>query len=87
MTNLAKKARKSEVVQPDHAPFIDALGGPARVAEIINATARPKDDPITPEAVSMMKRRGVSWPYRNLLAEAARAANVPVPANFLGRGL
>lgn len=77
-----KKTLKSEPSNPHHGPFIDALGGPARVADEINRVL-PARDHITPEAVSNMKRRGVSRLYRAHLANLAKAKNIRLPANFL----
>jgi hypothetical protein len=64
-----------------HWELIEALGGPAKVASIIEAASPRK---ITPQGVSMMRKRGIAHRYRPILAEEAKARGLELPTNFLG---
>ena len=66
---------------PAHNAFIDALGGPAKVAKVINSLCRTK---LVSQHVSMMRSRGVPWHYRPALAKEAGRRGIAIPAGFLG---
>lgn len=67
-----------------HAAFIDALGGTAAVAKLLQqhwGEAGPSS-----QAVSTYKRKGseIPWRHRNALASEALSRGVPIPNGFLG---
>lgn len=57
-----------------HAAFIKLLGDTGSVAAELG---------LKESAVSMWKRRGVSWRYRPAVAELAEAKRVSIPEGFL----
>lgn len=63
--------------------LIDNLGGPTAVSKAIN-TRLELDPPITPQAVSMWKVRGIPYRYRACLTIVARDKSLRVPDGFLG---
>lgn len=62
--------------------LIDDLGGPVMVAELVTRRRRLRK-PMTPQAISMWKTRGIPYRYRGILCQAAGEQGVAVPANFL----
>jgi hypothetical protein len=67
----------------EHAQLIDRLGGTYKVRDLI---AEKTGRQMTTQAVSMMKRQGIPWHYRHLLADLAKAKRIKVPKNFLVPG-
>lgn len=80
---MARNRKRSEPSAPDHGALIDALGGTPVVADLIRKTQARGEKPISDEAISNMKRRGVAWRYRHLLAQEAARKGVSLPKNFL----
>lgn len=58
-----------------HADFLTAMGGPSKVAALLQIK--------NPNAVTNWRIRGVPLRYRNRLAKHARALKVPLPDKFL----
>lgn len=63
-----------------HSELVDALGGATKISNDLKSRQNPID--ITPQAVSMWRRRGVSIYVRNVIAEMLIQAGVPVPKGF-----
>ena len=69
------------------AKLIDELGGPKAVAKIVSRRiGLSGENALTPQCVSMWKKRGIGFGYRAVLAIEARERGVGVPAGFLGEG-
>jgi hypothetical protein len=64
---------------PDHIELIDSLGGPKCPSDSLRRRSRVH---ITPQAISLWKRRGVAWKHRQVIAEMARENGLPLPHNF-----
>lgn len=70
---------------PAQSQLLDAIGGPKKVAELVNDRLKLEgDDALLPQAVSMWKVRGIPYRYRAILAIEARERSIGVPAGFLG---
>lgn len=66
---------------PEHSQFLDDLGGPAKIAAYVSERLS-MDPPMTPQAVSMWRKRGIPHGYRMALAVMAQAHGVAVPGGF-----
>lgn len=62
--------------------LIEDLGGPTAVADEISKRLS-LDRPLTPQAVSMWKKRGIPYCYRGMLCHMAGENAIAVPAHFL----
>lgn len=69
-----------------HTNLLYSLGGPSKVAEVVN-TRLQLDRPISPQAVSMWMKRGIPFGYRAVLVLEARERDIDVPAKFLNEGI
>lgn len=63
----------AEVTGP-HNPFIDALGGIAEIAGLLN---------LSPSRVGNWRARGVPWRFRYRIAELAAERGINLPDKFL----
>lgn len=69
---------------PEHSALIDALGGPKVVAKAVSQRIGLTKKPLTPQAASMWRRRGIPYRYRLAMVREAAERGVAVPAGFLG---
>lgn len=68
----------------EHSALIDALGGPKVVAKAVSRRIGLTDKPLSPQAASMWRRRGIPYRYRLAMVREATERGVAVPAGFLG---
>lgn len=66
----------------EHASLIDALEGPTKVANALNEIAKTKNKPLSPQAVSNWRVRGISVWFRNAFAELLIRNGRRVPKDF-----
>ena len=66
-----------------HTKLLDDLGGPKAVTDAINAMLA-LSTPMTGQAVSNWKRRGIPWRFRGPLVVIAQNKDVATPADFFG---
>lgn len=78
----AKAAAQDEPTKAGQSDLIDRLGGPTAVAELVS-TQKRLERPLTSQAVSMWRTRGIPWSYRPAIAKEATARGLPVPDGFL----
>ncbi len=67
----------------EHTEFIEKLGGPKKVADAINERLE-LNPPMTGQAVSNWKRRGIPYRFRGPLVVVAQEQNVAAPKDFFG---
>lgn len=65
-----------------HAVLIDALGGAKRLSQRLSEEL---DQPVSKNRVQNWKARGVSWPWRPILARIAREGGkaAAIPEGFI----
>lgn len=73
-------ARPISKKQHPHAAFIDALGGPHRVATLVSFRTEQN---VTVHAVWNWTRRGIPAQYRPLLANVAQVRGIKAPQAFI----
>lgn len=66
----------------EHAPLVD-LFGPTRVANELNKLKKGRKRSLTPQAVSMWRRRGVSIWFRHAFADLLIREGHAVPKGFV----
>lgn len=69
-----------------HTNLLYALGGPSKVAEIVNIRLG-LEKPLRPQAVSNWVNRGIPFCYRAVLTIEANERDIDVPAGFLNEGI
>jgi len=69
----------------DHAALVDIFG-PTKIANELNANKKKDQKPLTPQAVSMWRKRGVSVWFRNAFAELLIRSGHSVPKGFTASG-
>lgn len=65
-----------------HAAFVEALGGPAKVIEKLMAYTGVA--PACQDIVRGWKKKGIYWHWRYSLARIAWAEGIELPPGFLG---
>jgi hypothetical protein len=75
-----RKIENPRWIKPE-SDFIDALGGPERVANLL--IAHRSVHSISHQAVSHWRRRGVPYRHRPLLSSIALGLGISVPEGFL----
>lgn len=73
------KSKPRRVYNEAHVAFIKALGGPERVARLIEANGGGR---ITHQAVSMWSIRGIPHKHRPLLGSIALPLGLDLPPKF-----
>jgi hypothetical protein len=69
----------------EHAALIDKFG-PTFIANYLNSQKKPSEKPLTPQAVSMWRKRGISVWFRQNFAEFLILHGVAVPKDFVSSG-
>lgn len=80
-TTFARRPHTPSPSQEQQA-LIENLKGPTVVADEISKRL-VLDPPLTPQAVSMWKKRGIPYCYRGMLCRMAGERGIAVPPDFL----